>query len=83
MGLECCVKEEENSLKQSENSLKVNISRSEEKLIKGVAKFEESQSSELKDSRELQARNEREVKDKWHGQFIRELPEAADKGETW
>ena len=60
------------------------VSRSDEKLINEVAKFEELQASELEVSRELQARNEQEVKDKriWkrmRGQFIRELPVSVDK----
>ena len=81
ISVERCVKEEE-------NSLKIYISNSEEKLVKGVAKLEKLDVSELEESRDLKARNEQEGKDRWigkrmHGQFIRDLPEAVDKEKTW
>ena len=77
ISVERCVKEEE-------NSLKLYISNSEEKLVKGVAKFDKLDVSELKESRDLKARNEQEGKDRWigkrmHGQFVSDLPEAVDK----
>ena len=68
--------------------MKIYISSSEEKLIKGVAEFEKLNESELGESRDLKARSEQEAKDRWigkrmHGQFIRDLPEAVDKEKTW
>ena len=71
ISVERCVKEEE-------NILKLYISNSEEKLVKGIAKFEKLDASELEEGRDFKTRNEQETKDRWvgksmHGQFIREL----------
>ena len=81
ISVERCVKEEE-------NSLKLYVAKSEEKLIKGVAQFEKLQESDLVGKKELKARNEQEGQEKWrgkklHGQFARELSEATDKDKTW
>ena len=68
--------------------MKLYISNSEEKRIKGVAKFEKLNASELEQGRDFKTRNEQETKDRWvgksmHGQFIGELSEAVDKEKTW
>ena len=75
-------------MKEEENSLKLYVAKSEEKLIKGVAQFEKLQESDLVGKKELKARNEQEGQEKWrgkklHGQFARELSEATDKDKTW
>ncbi|XP_063611810.1 uncharacterized protein LOC134785404 [Penaeus indicus] len=78
----------ERYVKDEESSLKVYVSKSEEKLFKGVAKFEELSASELEEVRDLKTRNENEAKDRWtgkriHGQFVRDLADDVDKEKTW
>ena len=81
ISIERCIKEEE-------NSLKVYVTKSKEKLLKGVAKVEKMEESEMEGIKDLKTRNENEAKDRWrgkrmHGQFVREITDDVDKKKTW
>ena len=81
ISIERCVKEEE-------SSLKCYVAKSEEKLLKGVAKFEKLNANEMEEIRDLKARNETQSKERWtekkmHGQFVRDLKDDVNKKNTW
>ena len=82
MSVECCVREEE-------NSLGFYVATSEENLIKGVHAAETINTEDTLTSGELKKKQiEQELKQNWiekkmYGQFIREMPENVDKNKTW
>ena len=81
MSVECCVREEENSLGFS-------VANSEENLIKGVYAAETINTEDTVSSGEFKKQIEQERKQKWtekkmYGQFVREMPENVDKNKTW
>ena len=74
MSVECCVREEE-------NSLGFYVANSEENLIKGVYAAE-TINTEFKKQIE-QERKQNWTEKKMYGQFVREMPENVDKNKTW
>ena len=81
IGVERCVKKEE-------NSLKVYQTKSGEKLLESVAKAEKLNVGELEEIRDLKLRKENEVNDRWigkrmHGEFVRDLTDKIDKEKIW
>ena len=81
MSVECCVREEE-------NSLSFYVANSEENLIKGVYAAETNNTEDTLTSGEFKKQIEQELKQSWiekkmYGQFIREMPENVDKNQTW
>ena len=81
IGIERCVKEEE-------NSLGFYVANSGENLIRGVATAGTIRTEGIITSGECKKQREQGLKQKWnekrmHGQFVREVPEKADKNKTW
>ena len=81
MSVECCVREEE-------NSLGFYVAHSEENLIKGVYAAETINAEDTLTNGEFKKQIEQELKQNWiekkmYGQFIREMPENVDKNKTW
>ena len=81
MSVECCVREEE-------NSLGCYVANSEENLIKGVYAAETINTEDTVSSGEFKKQIEQERKQNWtekkmYGQFVREMPENVDKNKTW
>ena len=79
--VECCVREEE-------NSLGFYAAHSEENLIKGVYAAETINAEDTLTSGEFKKQIEQELKQYWiekkmYGQFIRKMPENVDKNVTW
>ena len=81
MSVECCVREEE-------NSLGFYVANSEENLIKGVYAAETIHTEDTVSSGEFKKQIEQERKQNWtekkmYGQFVREMPENVDKNKSW
>ena len=81
MSVECCVREEE-------NSLGFYVANSEENLIKGVYAAKTINTEDAVSSGEFKKQIEQERKQNWtekkmYGQFVREMPENVDKNKTW
>ena len=79
--MDCCVREEE-------NSLGFYAADSKENLIKGVYAAETINTEDTLTSGEFKKQIEQELKQTWiekkmYGQFIKEMPENVDKNETW
>ena len=81
MSVECCVKEEE-------NSLGFYVANSEVNLVRRVAAAETINTEDTLMSGEFKKlkaqglkQNQREKK--MHGQFVREMPNKVDKDKTW
>ena len=76
MSVECCIKEEENSLGSY-------VANSEENLVRGVAADE---TINTKDT--LLSGGFKKLKQNWHekkihGQFVKEIPDEVHKDKTW
>ena len=81
IGVERCVREEE-------NSLGFYVANSGEKLIRGVATAGTIRTEGIITSGEFKKQKEQGLKQKWnenrmYGQFFREMPEKVDKNKTW
>ena len=81
MGVEHCVRDEE-------NSLGFYVANSEENLIRGVAASETINTEDTVTSGEFKKQKAQELEQNWrekktHGQFAREIPEKVDKDKTW
>ena len=79
--VECCVRDEE-------NSLGFYVANSEENLIKGVYAAETINTEDTVSSGEFkkkigQERNQNWTEKKMYGQFVREMQENVDKNKTW
>ena len=77
MNVECCVREEE-------NSLGFYVATSEENLIKGVHAAETINTEDTLTSGEFKKQIEQELKQNWienkmYGQFIRETPRKCNR----
>ena len=81
IGVERCVREEE-------NSLGFFVANSGENPVRGVATAWTIRTERIITSGEFKKQREQGRKQKWnekrmHGQFVREMPEKVDKNKTW
>ena len=78
----------ERCIREGENSLRFYVANSEEKLIRGVAVAETTNTEDTVTSGEFKKQRTQELKQNWRekkmqGQFVREMPENVDKDKTW